>query len=63
MIFTGVGPGEQASPALLMMVLVGGRDRTLDELRELADEAGLQVTAVGRQPSGRVIVECRPVEA
>ncbi|HXA63872.1 MAG TPA: methyltransferase [Bryobacteraceae bacterium] len=62
-IFTGAGPGEQASPALLMMVLVGGRDRTLDELREIAREAGLQVTAVGRQPSGRVIVECRPIEA
>ena len=61
--FTGAGPGEEASPALLMMVLVGGRDRTLDELREMAREAGLQVSAVGRQPSGRVIVECRPVQA
>jgi hypothetical protein len=59
--FTGAGPGEAASPALLMMVLVGGRERTLDELRAMAREAGLEVRAVGRQPSGRVVVECRPV--
>ena len=43
-----------------MMVLVGGRGRTLDEFREMAGEAGLDVTAVGRQPSGRHIAECRP---
>lgn len=59
-VFTGAGPGEDASPALLM-VLVGGKDRTLDEFCELAREAGLEVRSTGRQPSGRVIVECRPV--
>jgi hypothetical protein len=58
-VFTGAGPGEEASPELLMMVLGGGRDRTLDELREMAGAAGLEVKAVGRQASGRVIVECR----
>jgi SAM-dependent methyltransferase len=58
--FSGAGPGEEASPELLMMVLVGGRGRTLDELREMAREAGLEVKAVGRQASGRVMVECRP---
>lgn len=60
-VFTGAGPGEDASPALLMMVLVGGRERTLDEFREMAREAGLEARSDGRQPSGRVIVECRPV--
>ncbi|MEO7650698.1 MAG: methyltransferase [Bryobacteraceae bacterium] len=59
-VFTHAGPGEDASPALLMMVLVGGRDRTLDEFREMAREAGLDVQSAGRQRSGRVIVECRP---
>ncbi len=59
-VFTGAGPGEEASPELLMMVLVGGRGRTLDEFRELAREAGLKVGAVGRQPSGRAIAECWP---
>jgi hypothetical protein len=58
--FTNAGPGEEASPALLMMVLVGGRDRTLEEFRDLARQAGLEMSVVGRQPSGRVIVECRP---
>ncbi len=49
-----------ASPNLLMLVLVGGKDRTLDEFREMAREAGLEVAATGRQPSGRPLVECRP---
>ena len=60
-VFTGAGPGDEASPELLMMVLVGGRGRTLEEFRAMAGRAGLEVTAVGRQPSGRVIAECRPV--
>jgi hypothetical protein len=43
-----------------MMVLVGGRERTLAEFRELAREAKLDVHAAERQPSGRFVVECRP---
>ena len=49
------------SPALLMMVLVGGKDRSLAEFREMARAAGLEVQAAGRQPSGRFVVECRPI--
>jgi SAM-dependent methyltransferase len=60
-VFTGAGPGEEASPELLMMVLVGGKARTLDEFRAMAHEAGMEVRAVGRQPSGRAIVECHPI--
>ena len=60
-ILNGVTPNEQASPELLMMVLVGGKDRTLPEFRDLAREAGLEVIASGRQASGRFVVECRPV--
>jgi 2,7-dihydroxy-5-methyl-1-naphthoate 7-O-methyltransferase len=58
--FTKSAPGEEASPELLMMVLLGGRDRTFEEFQEIAREAGLKVTAAGRQPSGRGIVECHP---
>jgi hypothetical protein len=58
----GVSPDEQADPNLLMLVLVGGKDRTLAEFRALAAEAGLRVTASGRNPSGRFQVECRPAE-
>ncbi len=56
----GVTPEEKASPDLLMMVLVGGKNRTLAEFRELAREAGLEIRAAGRQPSGRFVVECVP---
>jgi hypothetical protein len=46
---------------LLMLVLVGGKARTLAQFRELAREAGLEVQATGRQPTGRFAVECRPI--
>ena len=59
-VIGGVSPGEKASPELLMLVLVGGKDRTVSEFRDMAREAGLQVTATGRQPTGRFLVECRP---
>jgi 2,7-dihydroxy-5-methyl-1-naphthoate 7-O-methyltransferase len=42
------------------VVLLGGRQRTLAELRELAGGARLVVWAAGWQPSGRFAVECRP---
>jgi hypothetical protein len=43
---------------LLMLVLVGGRGRTLAELRALAEAAGLSVEAVHDTTAGRRIVEC-----
>jgi 2,7-dihydroxy-5-methyl-1-naphthoate 7-O-methyltransferase len=59
-VLGGVSPDEGSgpSPELLMMVLVGGKSRNLAEFRELARSAGLEVHAVGRQPSGRFVVEC-----
>jgi len=61
-VLGGVSRAEdgEPSPELLMMILVGGKDRTLAEFGDLAGQAGLEVTAVGRQPSGRLLVECRP---
>jgi len=61
-VLNGVSPDESGgpSPALLMMVLVGGRERSLTEFRELARAAGLEVEAAERQPSGRFVVACRP---
>jgi hypothetical protein len=60
-VLGGVSPdgGNGPSPELLMMVLVGGKGRSLSEFRELARAAGLEVHATGRQPSGRFAVECR----
>jgi 2,7-dihydroxy-5-methyl-1-naphthoate 7-O-methyltransferase len=60
-ILGGVSPGERADPQLLMMVLLGSKDRTLTEFRELANEASLKIQAAGRLPSGRFAVECRPM--
>jgi SAM-dependent methyltransferase len=58
--FSKATEGEEASPELLMMVLVGGKDRTLEDFRELARGAGLEVTRAWRRPSGRGLVECHP---
>jgi hypothetical protein len=56
----GVSPDEGGPPPdLLMLVLVGGKARTLSEFRELARTAGLHVTGTKRQASGRFVVECR----
>jgi SAM-dependent methyltransferase len=57
---SGVSPDESGppSPELLMMVLVGGKGRTLSEFRALAQSAGLEVRAAGRQSAGRFMVEC-----
>ena len=61
-VIGGVSPDDPRgpSPALLMMVLVGGKERSLAEFRALAGAAGLEVQAAGRQPSGRFLVETRP---
>jgi hypothetical protein len=61
-VLGGVSPDDAGgpSPALLMMVLVGGKERSLSEFRGLARSAGLEVHAAGRQPSDRYAVECRP---
>ncbi len=61
-VLNGVSPDEAGtpSPELLMMVLVGGKNRTLTEFHQLARAAGLEVQRAGQQPSGRFVVECRP---
>jgi SAM-dependent methyltransferase len=61
-ILGGISPDDAGgpSPELLMLVLVGGKNRTLAEFRELARAAGLEVEAVGTQGSGRFVVESRP---
>jgi hypothetical protein len=64
LVMSGVFPDGAASPPpeVLMMVLVGGKNRTLAEFRTLAQASGLEVAATPTQPSGRFVVECRPTE-
>jgi 2,7-dihydroxy-5-methyl-1-naphthoate 7-O-methyltransferase len=58
-VLGGVTDHERADPELLMMVLVGGKNRTLAEFQSLAEQAGLEVIATGRNSEGRFVVECR----
>jgi hypothetical protein len=57
---SGVSPTEAANPDLLMLVLVGGKERTLAEFRGLAAAAGLEVESAAPNTAGRFMVECRP---
>jgi len=56
-------PDDNVPPELLMMVLIGGKDRSLREFRVLAQEARLEVQNAGCLASGRFAVECRPVNS
>jgi hypothetical protein len=56
-----VSADGEAGGLSVELVLMGGKDRTLDEFRTHAPAAGLEVVAAGRLPSGRFAVECRPV--
>lgn len=58
LVWGGVAPDGWAPRLEIDMLLCGGRTSTLTEFRELAGQAGLEVTAAGQQPPGYV-VECR----
>jgi 2,7-dihydroxy-5-methyl-1-naphthoate 7-O-methyltransferase len=53
-------PAAFAEMNLRMLVLTGGRERTIEDYSALAASAGLRVTAVHDIPAGQVIVECVP---
>ena len=58
----GVSPERTTGEAdLFMMVLLGGKVRSVEEFSVLAERAGLKVTATGHQSSGVFLVESRPV--
>jgi len=60
-VLGGVTPDEARSGLVIEMVLLGGKYRTVTEFQDLAREAGLEVLAAGRQPSGHFVTECRPI--
>lgn len=64
LLLGGVSPDENGppSPELLMLVLVGGKQRTLAQFRKLARDADLDVTASGKTGAGRFFVECKASE-
>jgi 2,7-dihydroxy-5-methyl-1-naphthoate 7-O-methyltransferase len=54
-------PASFAEMNLRMLVLAGGRERTIDHYCALAAAAGLQVTAVHDITERHVIIECAPI--
>jgi SAM-dependent methyltransferase len=60
-VLGGVTRDDTPRPLTIEMVLLGGKHRTAGELRELARQAGLTVTAAERQRSGYFVVELHPV--
>jgi O-methyltransferase len=58
---TGGDPASFAEMNLRMLVLAGGRERTIDDYSALADGAGLWVTAVHDIAERHVIIECVPL--
>jgi len=59
-VLKGISPDENPKGLTIEMVLVGGKQRTLSEFRELARTAGLKVVSAGQQKS-YYVVECRPM--
>lgn len=60
-VLKSIGPDDSRRGLSIEMVLVGGKHRTLAEFQKLAQEAGLNVVAAGRQLSGYFVVACRPI--
>jgi hypothetical protein len=60
LVLGGVSTGDGARRLDPEMVLAGGKSNTFADFRELARQAGLEVSAAEQQPSGRFVVECRP---
>ena len=57
---SGGDPAALAEMNLRMLVLSGGRERTLDDYAALAAGAGLRVAAVHQATDRHVIIECVP---
>ncbi|MQA07984.1 MAG: methyltransferase [Pseudonocardiaceae bacterium] len=57
---SGDDPASFAEMNLRMLVLSGGRERTLDDYRELVARAGLRVTSTHVTPLDNVLIDCRP---
>ena len=60
MVLGGVVPDGAPRPIAMDIVLLGGRDNTVTEFRELARQAGLDLIAAEERPP-YFVVECRPV--
>ena len=62
-VLGGVAPDDAPRSLGIDMLVAGGKTSTLTYFAELARQAGLEILAAATQPSGRFVVECRPVGA
>ncbi len=58
-ILKGVTTDDAPKDLFIENLLLGGKQRTVTEIKTLARQAGLAVVAAGEQPSGYFVVECR----
>jgi SAM-dependent methyltransferase len=62
LVVKGVHPAETPRGVSIEMVLLGGKQRSLEEFAELGRQAGLEVVAAAEQlRSGSFVVECRRI--
>ncbi len=59
-VLKSVRPDDAPKDLVIEMVLLGGRQRTITEFRELARASGLDVVAARQHESGYYVVECIP---
>jgi hypothetical protein len=57
-ILKSVSEDDAPNELAIETVLLGGKRRSLDQFRALAEPCGLRVLAAGRQASGNYVVEC-----
>jgi hypothetical protein len=57
----GGDPGSFAEMNLRMLVLAGGRERTVDDYAALAASTGLKVAAIHHTTERHIVIECAPV--
>ncbi|GAB2951783.1 methyltransferase [Nonomuraea fastidiosa] len=60
---TDAAPAMRAEMDLRMLVINGGRERTLEQYRALADAASLEVTGTHMTPLGHLVLTCTPAAA
>jgi precorrin-6B methylase 2 len=58
-IIKGIAPDNATRDIMIEMILCGGKQRTAAEFEKLAARSGLEMVAVGKQPSGQTVLEFR----
>jgi len=60
-VIGGVSPDETPAEVTAELLMMGGWKVTMREFRDLAQAAGLAVTAASQQPPAKFIIECLPL--